>query len=391
MIKKIALFEHPSSQYQVLNIFTHHFADALKRQGVEVGLFSKGSNPNTFLDKLVHFGPDATIAFNGLMPDDKNLFLSDVLQIPHLAYLVDSPHYFFPILQSSLTSIATIDLDFLNIFKTYHFPRSLFLPHAINRDIAPLEKPDWQYDIVMLNSFIDFDEEQKNWPSRYGEEITSILNEAAKQTLNDKSISYWDALIGTINRHIQMGAAIDPNQIDFVELLSSLEKYISGKSQIDLLNAIKNTPVHIFGNSSDTNWKTYLKTPNDHIIIHSSVSFPEAIEIAKRTKILLSVTPKFKQALHERILMGMACGSAVMTYRTPFLEKCFKDEESILFYDYSNLGNLNEKILAFLNDENLRLSLSKKAREVVLENHTWDQRAQTLLEEWPKIESRFKS
>ncbi len=52
-------------------------------------------NPRPFLDTLFADRPECTLSFNGLLPDAEGRFFCEMIQIPHVACLVDAPTQFF--------------------------------------------------------------------------------------------------------------------------------------------------------------------------------------------------------------------------------------------------------------------------------------------------------
>ncbi|MBA3722418.1 MAG: glycosyltransferase [Parachlamydiaceae bacterium] len=385
-IKKIYLFAPITNQYGVIDYFTEEFANALLRQGVETKIIKADRyNPREFLNQILTDPPDCTLSFNGLLPDEEGRFLSEVINIPHVAYLTDSPTHYFPLVRSRNTTICCIDQDFCHTFQNMNFSRVLFLPHAASKNLTPPLEPDYIYDVLMLNSFIDYEEARKKWQEKFGLVIGAVLDEAAEWALSDRDIPYMQALVDTLDKHLKMGKSIDPRNIDFQELLDSLETFIVGKSRIELLKSIEGASVHIFGSKPGSKeWKKYL-SQYENIHIHETIPFTQILELMKRAKIVLNSTPQIKRGLHERILSSLACGAAVLALDTPYLSEIFKDEEDILLYKPRDWKEVNRKIQVYLSDESKRQKLVEKGREKVMRFHTWDQRAKTLLTALPEF------
>ncbi len=381
-LKKVYLFASIASQYGVTNHFTGELANALNRHGVVSRVIeAKRDDPRSFLQAILDDPPDCTLSFNGLLPDAEGHFLCDLIKIPHVACLVDAPIHFFPLIKSPLNIITCIDRYFCQIFRDSHFPQVIFLPHAISKAEAPLLDGHPQYDVLMLHSFIDYEKIQRKWAKTYSPALAKVLEEAAELTLTDNNLPYMQAFAQTLDHHLRAGQSIDPHLLDYETLLAELEAYICGKSRIDLLKNIQDVSVHVFG-SQDGNvgWKKYLGNQSN-IKIHPPVSFTDALELMKKAKILLDCTPKIKQGTHERILNGLACGAAVLTLENSYMREHFRDEEDILFYQFQKWDEVNHKIQTYLNDEERRYRLVGKGRKKVMDHHTWDQRAHTLIHE----------
>ena len=335
--------------------------------------------------------PIAPFPLMACCPTTEGRFLCDLIKIPHVACLIYSPNHFFPLIKSPFNIITCIDRYFCQVFRDSHFPQVIFLPHAISKAEAPLLEDNPQYDVLMLNSFIDYEKIRRKWPKTYSPAIAKVLEEAAELTLTDSNLPYMQAFAQTLDHHIRSGQSIDPHQLDYESLLDELEAYICGKSRTELLKNIQDVPVHVFG-SQDGNvgWKKYLGNQSN-IKIHPPVSFTEALELMKRAKILLDCTPKIKQGTHERILNGLACGAAVLTLENSYMHEHFRDEDNILFYHFQKWDEVNYKIQTYLNDEKRRYRLAGKGRKKVMDHHTWDQRAQTLIHELPPFLKAIKN
>ena len=82
----------PLNSYSLLQYFTIKMHEALLRLGVQSRLLeAKNKNPAPFLKVLFEDSPDCTLSFNGLLPDEQGRFFSDMIKIPHVAFIVDSP------------------------------------------------------------------------------------------------------------------------------------------------------------------------------------------------------------------------------------------------------------------------------------------------------------
>lgn len=390
-LKRIDLFAPLANQYGVVSYFTEELARALQQQGVQTRvLHADRHDPKSFLSQLFDDPPDCTLSFNGLLPDPEGRFLCDLIQIPHVAYLTDAPNHFFPLVQSTYNIITCIDQNFYQTFKRFQFPNLLFVPHAISKDLE-LTRQKPVYDILMLNSFIDYEEIGQRWSEKYGPNMAAILEEAAERTLNDTDTSYLEAFVQTMDQFIKKGKSINPREFNYEAVLDDLESYVGGKSRIELLQSIEERPIHIFGSDWNTGkWKKYFKN-HSHIHIHDPVPFVEAIELIKQAKILLHAGPEIKRGLHKRVLSGLACGAAVLALKTSFLQEAFQDGKEILLYSPRSWKEVNEKLHLYLHDEEERQKLVSRGREKVMKEHTWDQRAQSLIEELPPILERIQS
>lgn len=389
-LQRIDLFAPLTNQYGVVSTFTRELADAIDRKGVITEILTADkNNPGQFINKIFEDAPDCTLSFNGLLPDEEGRFLCDLIRIPHVAYLTDAPKHFFSLVHSKRNIIVCIDQDFQKTFQQFRFPHVLFLPHAVSKNLKPAPVFEPVYDVLMLNSYIDYEAVHAQWEKRFGPVLKAILEEAAEWTLTDRDISYFQAFVQTMDKHLRAGKMVDPTKLDYSDVLDQLETYVGGKSRVELLQAIEKADVHVFGTNAD-GWKKHLKGKSN-IHIHGEVPFKEAIELIKKSKIVLNATPEIKRGLHERLLSGLACGATVLALETPFLAENFTDEKDILFYRPRHWDEVNKKIDTYLKDENKRRQLAQKGRENVMSHHTWDHRAEALLTSLPPILEQIKA
>lgn len=380
----------PLSQYGVLHHFTKKLCEAFIRSGVTCRLLqAERTNPKPFLTEIFQDPPDCTLSFNGLLPDSEGRFFCDMIQIPHVACLVDSPNQFFSLIKSPYTVITCVDRFSCEFFRGMDFHNVLFMPHGVEKNIsAPLDNQR-SYDVVLLASCIDYNAIRQEWTQKYSQELCKVLEEAAEMTLSDQETPYVQAFVQALDRHVGRGEDIDPQQIEFVTVLDDLESYIRGYDRVHMIKGIKDAQVHIFGSSeSAESWKKYFDGKHKNVILHEPVPYEQALAIMKDSKIVLNSCPWIKNGGHERIFAGLACGALVITNENIYMRENFKDGESIAFYRHKEWDKMNDQVNLYLEDENKRKEIVHKGRELVLKAHTWDSRVAVLLKALPPILER---
>lgn len=387
MVGKIDFFMPPRSQYGVLHHFTEKLAEAFTRQGVESTILeAEWNNPKPFLDRLLSNKPDCTLSFNGLLPDDEGRFFCDLIGIPHVAFLVDSQNQFFPLIQSPNTIISCTDRYTCDFFKGIKSKNVLFVPHGVERELTPDREPLKTYDVVMLNSLIDYEEIRDEWKERYPPIIRDAMNEAIEATLADNSTWYVQAFVYSLDRQIELKGAIDPRQVDFPTVFDDLEMYLKGVSRIQLLRSIKDAEVHVFGAGVEgKSWSHFIGKDMPNIIFHEPVPYGQAMEIIKQSKIVLNICPWIRNGSHERVLVSLALGALPLTDENLFFKENFVNGKEIAMFSYPDMEKINDQINEYLSHDSLRDEITKAGREKVLKNHTWDARARQLIEELTPI------
>lgn len=382
-IRQIDLLMNDYSQYDVLHHFTSKFHEALIRAGVKSHLYFVNAQSTPLIaDHLQRDRPDYTLSFNALLPSPEGIYLCDFLGIPHINYMVDQPNRCSFLLQSPNNIISCIDRAACDFLKPLHSGRVFFLPHAVEKELSYIENRERIFDVVLLGSCIDYAAIADYWRLFYPKPLAAALFEAAEITLSDQTTPFWQALIQTFDALAKSKGCPDLRSYDIINLINQLEMYVRGYDRARLISALSHTRIDIFGNSKKE-WERCLKSPS-HCVFHDQVPFAEAIEIMKQAKLVLNSSIMIKSGGHERIFTALSCGAVPLTSENCFLQETFSDGSNILFYTYSTLDRLNDRVNTLLKDDELRKKIAKNGHRAVLENHTWDHRAATLIQELEK-------
>ncbi len=391
MIQRIDLFMPPDnkSRYHVLEHFTLKLGEALKREGVNCRfLKAEKSNPKPFLEALFNDPPDCTLSFNGLLPDSQGEFFCDRMKLPHVACLIDSPTQYLLLASSPYTIITCPDRFASEFFKGLQFENALFMPHAVEKELSgPENIASRSYDVTMLSSCIDYEAIESLWHIKYPKDVCNAMREAVEITLSDQKTSAIQAFVQTMDRHMS-ASRISPGILNYPEIIDQIETYAKGRERVELIRSIHNAQVHLFGMPLNL-WKKYLgDKPN--VKFHEPVSFEKAIDIMKESKIVLNSCAWLKDGTHERILAALACRSLVLTSKNIYMGEHFQDGESIAFYQMNQWDGVNDQINEYLAHPSRIQQIANKGREIVMRDHTWDQRAKTLLKELPQALKRIE-
>lgn len=360
--------------------------EALVGQGVKSRLLeAKRNDPGAFLKLLFEDPPECTLSFNGLLPDDKGNFFCELIKIPHVACLVDSPNSFLPLMQSPRTIMTCVDRCSVDFFHGLGSKKVFFLPHGVEKSLFSEHDSKKEYDVVFLASCIDFETIREAWKKKFSSALCQVMDEASEIALSDQNIPYYQAFVQALDQRVNEKGGIDPGKVDFISVLHNIEMYIRGKDRVELIRSINEAQVDVFGSSDEkAGWKKYVGNKRN-VKIHDPIPFEQAIEIMKRTKILLNSCTWIKYGAHERILSGLASGALVITDENPYLREHFTDGESIVFYQHHRLDKANHRINEYLANSKKREQLVRKGREIVLKSHTWDHRAAQLLKALPQF------
>lgn len=386
MVTKIDILAPPRSRYQALHYMTEQLAKSLTKAGIKSRIFDSkfASDPKRFLALILNEKPDCTLSFNGLLPDQNGSFLCDYLQIPHVAYLVDSPQHFFPLIRSPLTLLACIDQFNEQFFQMFGNVHSFFLPHGADADLTADVSAKRQFDIVMLASFMDPEAIFADWQKKYSPPLVKALLDAAKMTLASPLLTFIEAFSESVKEPVQKNE-VDPKTLNYVELFTTLEDYIRGIDRVETLQALRGRKVHLFGEGG---WKEFAERADLDLVVHEAVSMNDAIQVMKESKIVLNCTPQIKRGGHERYFTSYLAGALPVTCAYPYLHKEFAEGA---FYSPAGWTKLPAVLDRYLKDEKERARLVQIGAEKVLAKHTWDHRVKSLLEILPPSSQKPKN
>jgi spore maturation protein CgeB len=376
------------SQYGVLHHFTRKFYEALVRKRITCRLLETKDQDILFQDP-----PDITVGFNGAPSiGTKDHLICDRIRVPHLACLVDPPFHYYYLLKSSYTWICCDDRRGETLLNEMGFLRHFFLPHAVEPELSYDPDQERVFDVVLLSSFIDFERRRRHWKKKFPVVLCKALDHAIEMTFANQGISFIDAFNRVLEEVHKKYPPEHFKDVNFVHLLTELELYVKGRDKIELLSAIQDVPVHIFGNSIDkVTWKQYFAKKKTLFHIHDSLPFDKALDVMKQTKILLNPALKNCDGTHERVFSGIACGALVITNPSRYLAEHFQEDKDILYYRHTLPEKTHQLIHHYLNHPEEKHLLVEQGRKKVLEYETWDNRADTFLQQLSKmIEKRVR-
>lgn len=384
MLKKI-LFFMPDGLYGTTRHFTHELRKAFQKKGVETKIFDFEEIDVLSVMEIVKMEkPDFTCTFNPILPLSDGRLFCDYVKTPHLNILVDISIDLLYLLKSPYSIISCVDLFFCEYLKMGDFRNTLFFPHGVNSDIVPGEEKGRIYDVVMLGTCNDYENISDSWEKTYSPKVARLAKRVIEEVFSDSRTSYLFALMKSLEEE-----KISPKEIHLTKLFREVEACIKGRGRVEMVRAIKDAEVHIFGESKGSKgWKDYLSSQKN-VVFHDSIPFEETIEVMRKSKILLNSVPFFKYGSHERLFYGLASGASVVTDETLFNKGEFKQGEGVLFYKAWKSGEISSEIKELLKEPKKRIAAVEKGRQKVLEKHSWECRVDFLVKEMPGILDRI--
>lgn len=194
---KLLGIKNTYTQYDVLHHFLNSLLEALRRLNVQVSLIDLAFYQKSLLSVLYKNPIDLTLAFNGPRALQGNTFLSDILQIPHVAWLIDSAHYFDNFHESSYNILICPDLASCKVIKEKGCKNAFFLPHGFEASYATAPETVRPYPITFLGTLLDPIAIEEKWNEMLTQTIKKDLQEAAFKVLYEINLTQQEAFRGS--------------------------------------------------------------------------------------------------------------------------------------------------------------------------------------------------
>lgn len=362
--------------------FTNKLAEALRRRDIEVKIFQwpNGPVPESILEGIRQEAPTITASFNQPAPlADKSYFFEN-LQIPHLTLLLDPAIYELNLATSPYALVSCVDQFDCQFFQSTGFERVFFLPHGVEKELSFDPSVERTFDVMFSGTCYDPDNLCVWWREHYPKNICKVIEDAIEIGLGDNKTPFYQAVMQSLLLN-----GLSPKEVDTLRMAYYVDFYMRGIERVELIRSIKDAKVHIFGSPSwreeqpIKTWEDYFKNQKN-VILHPPIEYSESLEILKRTKICLNSMPMFKNGSHERIFAGLACGALPLTSDNLFVRDHFVDNQDILLFQFDRLDIVNDKVNFYLSHEKERKQLVEKGRKKVMTSHTWDNRAEKMIE-----------
>ena len=371
------------SRYDIFSVWQSALREALERFGISACVVPvhqdhpPGSNGNTVslgFNLVRHWSAENRRNLHVVWAVDHPNFLGQYFLAPYGRMAVDYHH----------CVLASVDLRWAEFAReVYGTPGVYFLPHASVLDKAAT--PDWSarpLDVVFFGSF----EEPEALATRLRESvktnaaatwpfIETFLNEFRYATGHTLDRAVWDAMS-------RLSWPPDIARVFLNAFYPDLDSYHRYRNRAGVMRSIRKTLVHVYGGGP---WSG-LSLP-ENIVVHDSVTYPEALRIMRQAKIVLSHAPTLSNGGHERVFDAILSGCFVASAESSFLRCEFPEPAGIQFYDCEELSGADSLFSRILADpaapERVRI-----AQQVVLDRHTMTQRAGAVLyllrNRWPE-------
>lgn len=384
--------------YESKRYFATHFVEAFLRKGISARLFE--FNENLWLKELqAHPSkrPDLICSFHRSTPLPSGKMWWDDMKLPFLSMLVDPAVQYPELLNSPYGAVSCVDHFDCDFFKERGFNNVFFLPHAIERELAPNPALKKIYDVVFIGSSYDPESLRQYWLKTSSKPISDLLDAASEITLSRLEVPYWSAV-----QQAAKALQVELTEKNYRGLCTFVDIYTRGIDRLNLIKSIKSGSIHLFGGTISRpagpvrGWAQLL-SKQSNITFHPAIPFQESLEVLKQSKICLNSMPFFKNGSHERIFTGLGCGALPITTQNLWVKDQFVEGEELVTYRSGKWDEVNSKVDHYLTHEVERSAIVDRGRAKVMQHHTWDHRVSELiqglnsLQSWPASGSPLSS
>jgi len=378
--KKTIILVSPNSQYGVSQYFVIDLSAELKKLGFNVLIVS----PTVFNKKLTTFLADSTLYFIfgmngwGFESLSKHI-LNKTLNVPFIAYLLDHPLYHSNRIDFNISSnrfiVSCVDLNhlkdletfFKGNFQTAFIPQGAKLPSNLLKNRLPMEKRP--IPLLFAGSYMDENLYRKEWNNHI---LSKVFDEISERAIYQNK----DSVLLTANQvFAEKGLPFGiPEDKVLIYYLNQIDLFIRAKRRREVLETVAPLNITIYNEK----W-SYLKKLG--ALVKPSINYAELLRILSQTKITLNILPNYVYGGHERIFNSLLSGSVCFSDRNEFLDNNFQNKREILLYNLNNTKMITDTLTYYLNQNNLLANIVRNGQQKVMKEHTWRQRAKTLLKE----------
>jgi hypothetical protein len=352
------------NQYNVLSHFVEGIISDLKSMGISSEEYSMSTedkdelnNKGSYLKKF-----DFCLSINAVGLDldfqGQGTF-TDVTGKPTLVLVVDHPIHFFKRFYGKNVILLCVDQEhvaFVNLVghQAQYFPHAVAKQSGSEPNLIPLQ--DKSSEIIFPATYFPI----KKWRDL----LDPLWGQIGEAVENAKSVTRFMQFVGILpygNRAPSI--AIDEA---IINTCIAVDFYLRGKYRLATLKLYEEAGINltVIGNGSH---QYHTEFPGHH---YQPAMDIEALLIRiQNAKFVVHNSPGFERGLHDRIVIPMNMGTAVIGHDTPFANEEFKKPGGIL-------TKIDKKTLEVADEDYEQMCLSNYQQ--LQQSHTWQHRFKLL-------------
>ena len=274
-------------------------------------------------------------------------------------------------------SISVVDkgvLSFLNDFVS-NIKSTYFLPHGaiVSPTTLPMGNPiQRSIPVFMPGTYYGFDEALSTIKYLPSKGTQDILFAIVEQALSEE----WTPLSSVAESVLHTYQLYSPELMkSLAYLLGYVDRCIRAyRREIAIERLVQNhIKVAVCGNG----WEKSRYAPC--LKIYPAQPVLELIKLMRQAQICLDVGVRFTYGSHERSLTAMYNYTPLVVHQNDFYQDSFVEGKHLLQFTYNDPNDLPSKIIDLLNNPELQATLGQEGHNLVASQHTWLNRAQSIL------------
>lgn len=320
-------------------------------------------------------GLDCVVVFNNVgfcmeLPDGPSLW--DRWGVPCYNIIVDHPMYYYETLNHAPANgiVACADRLHEDYIRRFYptVRRTIFLPTA-GEYLKPYEtlKPyaERSIDVLFIGGY-KYDENVQY--DTFGSYLSEYLIRHSGETFE----SALERCLLAADFHLS-----DAEIKQYIERYRFLDLNIGALFRLEILRTLVNAGITVTVYGDRFEETDLYHHPN--FLYRGRCSTEEGIRLMEDSKIVLNQLAWFKAGASERIFEAMLLGAVALTDDSLYLREHFTDHEDIMFYSLSQLNTLPDIVHSILDNDAQTEALRRNAYDKAYKQHTWLQRASTLI------------
>lgn len=330
---------------------------------------------------LITFNFEGLSGESQFISGDKDIWSENGISV--MCIMADHPVYYQKILEENRNGmgrdwkIFCVDRGHCRYMKRFYPEYNVeFLPLAGTKyadDVKEIEERD--IDVLFTGNYVPLPKLMK-YMTDTDQEVRDYYMAIVSELIKNSDSSLEDIVVSKLERDFE--GISDEDIVDTMNEMIFVDLYIRSCMRREIICSLAEAgiKVHVVGENWD---KAQCRRP-ENLIIHGSTDSEGCLKYMSRSKIALNVMPWFKDGAHDRIFNGMLQGCVVVSDTSKYLDEELRDDEDIKFFELSKRGSLPAMIRDILKDHEQMHKIAQNGYERALNEHTWEKRAQQLLE-----------
>lgn len=353
--RHLIVSEHQHSNFPNFDLFKHQFAQVSKHDGRR-------------------FVIDSNLAHN-YATEGQSLY--DHWKLPRFSFLTDNPVHKLDLLQGfpQRGLIGVVDLDFLEILEKFSYPGkgAIPFPHGGPPPLPQLpESRERDIDVLMVGN-VSTPLATADWLDKCGGQDPRIRDAFA--TVLDRARNTDESLWRITDSEFTGRGIIAPPE-KLAAVVRETEGQLIAQRRRDILASVKTQKVVYYGAIEDGG----SIAASDNVTVRDILPFYDVCDLMMRAKIVVNVSPSFRNGAHERVFYGLSRGAQILAEPTRFLTKEVEQDLGVSFMPFDAAG-MDDAIAAVLDrSAEERDAVRERATAHYAATHTWGQRVDVMLD-----------